>query len=127
MDFHHIAFDGASLGIVFQDLKNALAGIELQPEAVSAFDVALHEQEVLQSSVYEKAENYFDTLTGGECNMSIIPPSPKVPETKENGDYREIIPELLSIIFAVIMESRLTPFSSPSFARRFSAIPVKMR
>ncbi|MDD3811824.1 MAG: amino acid adenylation domain-containing protein [Bacteroidales bacterium] len=92
MDFHHIAFDGASLGIVFQDLKNALAGIELQPEAVSAFDVALHEQEVLQSSVYEKAENYFDTLTGGECNMSIIPPSPKVPETKENGDYREIIP-----------------------------------
>ncbi|MDD4919571.1 MAG: amino acid adenylation domain-containing protein [Bacteroidales bacterium] len=91
MDFHHIAFDGTSMGIFLQDLKHALEGKDLSPEAVSAFDVSLFEQEALKSPAYQKAQEYFDTLTGGECSMSVIPPSPKVAEGKEAGDYSQTI------------------------------------
>jgi len=92
MDLHHIAFDGVSMGIFLQDLKHALEGKDLSPEAVSAFDVSLYEQETLKSPAYQKAQDYFDTLTGGECSMSVIPPSPKVPEGKENGNYNQTVP-----------------------------------
>ncbi|NLH23699.1 MAG: AMP-binding protein, partial [Bacteroidales bacterium] len=92
MDIHHIAFDGVSMGIFLQDLKHALEGKDLSPETVSAFDVSLYEQETLKSPAYQKAQDYFDTLTGGECSMSVIPPSPKVPEGKENGNYSQTVP-----------------------------------
>ena len=35
MDFHHIAFDGASMGVFLQDLKQVLEGKELLAESVS--------------------------------------------------------------------------------------------
>jgi len=92
MDFHHIAFDGFSMGIFLQDLKSALEGKGLSAEAVSAFDVALYEQEALGSEAFSKAEKYFDELTGGECSMSVIPPSTRIPETREKGSCEEILP-----------------------------------
>jgi acyl carrier protein len=91
MDFHHIVFDGASMGIFMQDLKQVLEGKELKAETVTAFDVSLYEQEALQSPVFLQAQEYFDALTGGECSMSVIPPSPKVPEGKEAGEYSETV------------------------------------
>ncbi|MFA4997436.1 MAG: amino acid adenylation domain-containing protein, partial [Bacteroidales bacterium] len=92
LDFHHIAFDGASLGIFLQDLMMALEGKSPVSGTVSAFDVALYEQEALRSPAYHQAEAYFDSLTGGECSMSVIPPSPRVPEGKEAGEYSEKVP-----------------------------------
>ena len=92
MDFHHIAFDGASMGIFMQDLKQVLEGKEIFAELVTAFDVSLYEQEALQSPAYLQAEEYFDALTGGECTMSVIPPSPKVPEGKDAGEYSQTVP-----------------------------------
>ncbi len=91
MDFHHIAFDGASMGIFLEDLREVLEGKELKAETVTAFDVSLYEQEALQSPVFLQAQEYFDALTGGECSMSVIPPSPKVPEGKEAGEYSETV------------------------------------
>ena len=91
MDFHHIAFDGASMGVFLQDLKQVLEGKELLAESVSAFDVSLYEKEALQSPAYRQAEAYFNALTGGGCTMSVIPPSPKVSEENDAGEYRETV------------------------------------
>ncbi|MFA5769607.1 MAG: amino acid adenylation domain-containing protein, partial [Bacteroidales bacterium] len=92
MDFHHIIFDGTSMGIFLQDMKTALEGKQIEPETVSAFDVSLYELEALKSPAYTEAEKYFDALTGGECSMSVIPPSSRVPEGKDAGELKQTLP-----------------------------------
>ena len=48
MDFHHIMFDGTSLGIFINDLNSVLAGKEIESEAKSIFDFAKKEQKLLK-------------------------------------------------------------------------------
>jgi len=78
MDIHHIVFDGVSMGVFINDLKQALQGAPLEPEAYTAQDRAIDEQQLLQSDRYSEAQTYFDQLLEG--NESANYPACGTPE-----------------------------------------------
>ncbi len=67
MDFHHIVFDGNSTIVFESDLQSILNNLptkehKIDKETYTAYDRALDEQEMRESSMYATAEKYFDTL-----------------------------------------------------------------
>ena len=73
-DMHHLIFDGTSNLIFMQELKTVLEGGEIQTESYTAYDNALLEAEMMQSSQYQEAEAYFDNLING-VNSTVYPHS----------------------------------------------------
>ena len=73
-DFHHIVFDGASLTILLDDLKEAFEGRSLVQESFTAFDRALEEEALTGSEKYKEAKEYFDHLLSGNV-MTVFPHS----------------------------------------------------
>ena len=61
-DIHHIIFDGGSDFVLRNDLSKVLHGEALQSEVYSAFERALDERAMRQSSEFEEAERWFDGL-----------------------------------------------------------------
>lgn len=64
-DFHHIIFDGASMEIFLEDLERAYKGMELEPEGVDGFQIALQEEQLRKTDRYAKAKAYFSQLCKG--------------------------------------------------------------
>ena len=64
-DFHHIINDGLSDAAFYRDVLTAYSGGEVQPEAVTAFDFAIYEQELRNESRYAEAGEYFSRLLDG--------------------------------------------------------------
>ncbi|MEG1643745.1 MAG: amino acid adenylation domain-containing protein, partial [Bacteroidales bacterium] len=58
-DFHHIIYDGTSMGIFYSDLSRAYNGEQLLKESYTAFDVAYYEDEQSREEPYLKAVGYF--------------------------------------------------------------------
>ena len=65
IDIHHLVYDGLSEGVFLGDIFKAYQGQQLAKEAVSAFDFALYEDELLKGESYKKAEDFLDHLVGG--------------------------------------------------------------
>ena len=65
LDIHHIIFDGVSATILMHDIKRAYEGETLSAETYTAFDRSLDEEQLLLSSRYQEAEQYFDNLMAG--------------------------------------------------------------
>jgi gramicidin S synthase 2 len=63
-DFHHIIFDGASVGIFINDLAKAYRGETLETEQHSAFELALSENGLSESVKFIEAKAYFDSIIG---------------------------------------------------------------
>lgn len=79
-DFHHIIFDGGSNLLFEVELQKALDGETLIPEAYTAFDRALDEQEMMKPENCAEADAWFDNLlSGGEA---ILYPKSAEPEEK---------------------------------------------
>jgi amino acid adenylation domain-containing protein len=72
-DFHHIIFDGSSMGIFIKDLAAAYRGEQLYPESYTAFDVAARETDNENSAKYKKAKAYYKTLIGDMEGASKLP------------------------------------------------------
>ncbi|MBP1562525.1 MAG: amino acid adenylation domain-containing protein [Oscillospiraceae bacterium] len=92
-DFHHIIFDGTSLGIFLRDLDSVLAGKELDGERKTIFDIALEEKRALSSREFTDAKSYYDSLLKGcpDCTL----PSPDRNEETETAGFECISrPEL---------------------------------
>ncbi|MBO6060091.1 MAG: AMP-binding protein, partial [Bacteroidaceae bacterium] len=64
-DFHHLISDGLSEEVFYNDLLTAYKDGSVENEELSAFDVALYEQELKKSGRYEEAQEYFDRLLEG--------------------------------------------------------------
>ena len=82
-DIHHIIYDGLSSDVFLQSVLAAYDGKPLQPEAVTAYDFALYEQTMKQTPVYERAQQYFETLTAS-ANVLSMPDSDQ-PDGKDTG------------------------------------------
>lgn len=62
MDFHHIVFDGVSAMVFFDTLAKTYAGENVPEEEYSAFEFAADEADLMLSSEYEEAEQWFKSL-----------------------------------------------------------------
>jgi gramicidin S synthase 2 len=71
-DVHHLIFDGSSMTLLLNDLKEAFEGKQLHKEEYTAFDRAIEETELARSEKYAEAEAYFDRMVGN-TNMTIFP------------------------------------------------------
>ncbi|MGN0669605.1 MAG: amino acid adenylation domain-containing protein [Oscillospiraceae bacterium] len=94
-DFHHIIFDGTSLGIFLRDLDCVLAGKEPSAERKSIFDIALEEKKALASHEFTDAKSYYDSLMKGcpDCTL----PSPDRNEENETAGFECISRPELSV------------------------------
>ncbi|MDR0951797.1 MAG: amino acid adenylation domain-containing protein [Oscillospiraceae bacterium] len=72
-DFHHIIFDGSSMGIFMRDLARAYAGEKLETEKYTAFDVSLAEEALEDGAKYRKAKKFFENLIGDGEGASPLP------------------------------------------------------
>ena len=81
MDMHHTVFDGLSDDVFLDDVKADLHGEALTGETVTAYDYALYEQELKESSEWGKAESYFDDLLS-DAAVASIPDSENTDGTK---------------------------------------------
>ena len=75
-DFHHIIYDGTSMGIFFSDLSRAYNGEPLQPEDYTAFDKACEEVEEYKGTAYKEAEEYFANKLRGVAMTQLPPAAP---------------------------------------------------
>ena len=82
-DIHHIIYDGLSSDVFLQSVLTAYDGKPLQPETVTAYDFALYEQAMKQTPVYERAQQYFETLTASANVLSM--PDSDLPDGQETG------------------------------------------
>ena len=71
-DIHHIVFDGTSMTILLNDLKEAFEGGQPAAEDFTAFDRALEEEALTRSEKYAEAEQYFGNLLGS-TSMTVFP------------------------------------------------------
>jgi gramicidin S synthase 2 len=90
-DIHHIVFDGSSMGVLLNDLKEAFEGKFIAPEEFTSFDRALEEQSLVRSEKYSEAEAYFDKLLGN-TSMTVFPSSVQEPYTGTAIDAKVFIP-----------------------------------
>ena len=58
-DFHHIIFDGTSMHIFLSDVDKAYRGENIEAEPFTGFSVALKEEEVRNSDVYQQAKEWY--------------------------------------------------------------------
>ncbi|MDR3328499.1 MAG: amino acid adenylation domain-containing protein, partial [Prevotellaceae bacterium] len=86
-DFHHIIFDGWSMGVFLSDLSRAFAGEALAPETFTAFDHALLEQRVDRTAQMEDDRKWYTALLGdGEGSTQL----PADHESAQRGAQREL-------------------------------------
>ena len=74
MDMNHIVFDGISTAVFLADVIKAYHGEPLAPEAYTAFDFALDEQDIIGTAQYQEAEKRFGNLVG-EAGGAVYPSS----------------------------------------------------
>ncbi len=89
-DFHHIAFDGASLDLFLRDLAMAYEGQAPEKEQLSGFHAALLEKRREGSAEWQADKDYFDSCLKGvesasEIAGDIANPSGRV------GSPREVV------------------------------------
>ena len=61
-DIHHVVYDGLSISIFMADVRKAYEGEEPEGETLTAFDLALYEEEQQGSEAWQKAEKRYDLL-----------------------------------------------------------------
>lgn len=74
-DIHHIIYDGGSTFAFEGDTVKALNGEEVVTQAYTAYDRTLDEQEMHNMPMYEKAEQFFDTLMSQDYEVASYPHS----------------------------------------------------
>ncbi|MBO7673963.1 MAG: amino acid adenylation domain-containing protein [Atopobiaceae bacterium] len=89
-DFHHIVFDGTSLGILLRDVSAIYAGAQVEPESWSGYEVALEEQTRRQGPTYAKARAYYDKTFGGLEAQSL--PIPDALDAPGEGQRELVVP-----------------------------------
>ena len=79
-DLHHIIFDGSSFEVLVRDINAAYDGMQLEPEALTGFDIAYLEEENRKSSVYDEAFAWHTKEFDG-LNVDSLP----ISDQKEEG------------------------------------------
>ena len=74
MDFHHVIFDGMSMGILLSDLEKAYRGEEVDKETFSGFEVAQEEEILRNTAIYSDAKEW-NTKEFGDLEITSLPAS----------------------------------------------------
>lgn len=61
-DFHHLIFDGASVALLFEQLKTVYEGGNIEPEKYTYYDYVENEIAAENGEEYKKAEKFFDNM-----------------------------------------------------------------
>ena len=72
-DFHHLAFDGASMGIFLKDMAAALGGGAIEAEAYTYADFANEQQQFAESEEFEEQTAHFADLLADFETASELP------------------------------------------------------
>ncbi|MEE1159601.1 MAG: amino acid adenylation domain-containing protein, partial [Atopobiaceae bacterium] len=94
-DFHHIVFDGTSLGILLRDVSAAYAGEALEPEAWSGFEVAQEETQRRQGPAYQRARDFYQKTFGGLEVESL--PIPDALDAPGEGQRELVVPSGIDV------------------------------
>jgi len=71
LDFHHVIFDGTTLGIILREIEYIYRGKQIEKEEFSIFDMSHYEELIEQSEEYLKSEQLFnDDFSDLECQNS---------------------------------------------------------
>ncbi|MBP3225793.1 MAG: AMP-binding protein, partial [Methanobrevibacter sp.] len=73
-DFHHLITDGASQGILFEDIGKAYDNEDIEKEIVDGYVFSLIENDLQNSERYESAEKYFDDKLSDEIESTVLTP-----------------------------------------------------
>ena len=74
LDIHHIIFDGTSLKILMEDIDAAYCGKELSADAPVMAELALAEQELRRTPVFEEGRQWYArNFDCGDCFTRLLP------------------------------------------------------
>ncbi|WP_255882418.1 MULTISPECIES: non-ribosomal peptide synthetase [unclassified Ruminococcus] len=87
-DFHHIISDGTSIAVFADELNRVMNDEEPIGEIFTQFDLAISEQNAINSDEHEKAKQYYDSVfsTVSECT---VPDRDTFGETEKCGFYKQ--------------------------------------
>ena len=100
MDFHHIIFDGTSMGILIMDINDAYRGKVLEQETWSGFEVAQEEEALRLSDDYQKAATW-NKAVFGSLDISSLPEPDVTPTSVAYG--QQLLP--LHITYDQLLEA----------------------
>ena len=108
MDFHHIIFDGYSLNVFMNQLKDVYEGKSIEAEDYTYFDYVDDEIKAEKSEEYSKAEKFFEDMLKDFESASEIPHD--LNGKMEDGSLAQIsMPFNMDKIEAFCTENNITP------------------
>ena len=73
-DFHHIITDGASQGLLFEEIGKAYNNEETEAEIVDGYVFSLIESDLQNSERYQTAKKFFDDKLSDEIESTVLTP-----------------------------------------------------
>ncbi|OAJ74063.1 hypothetical protein AYJ08_10560 [Brevibacillus sp. SKDU10] len=113
LDFHHIAADGTSLGILLHELSQLYGGEEIPAPIFGYKEYAVWQNQWLTSSDKQKQENYWMNIFANQVPLLNWKTSKERPALKSyEGDFltNETNEELLTGLHAYCAQTGTTPF-----------------
>lgn len=95
-DFHHIVFDGTSLGILLSDASAAYAGKALEPERWSGYEVAQNEDLRRQGPAYQRARDFY-AKTFDSLEVESLP-LPDALDAPGEGHGEVVVPSGIDVV-----------------------------
>ncbi|MEC0696474.1 surfactin non-ribosomal peptide synthetase SrfAA [Bacillus atrophaeus] len=72
-DMHHIISDGASVGVLIEEMSQLYAGETLEPLRIQYKDYSVWQQQFIQSELYRKQEDHWLKELDGELPVLTLP------------------------------------------------------
>ena len=117
-DFHHIVFDGTSLGILLRDTSAAYAGELLEAETWSGYEVSQEEELRREGPTYGRARDFYQRTFGGLEVESL--PIPDALDDPGEGQSELVVPCGLGVsqleAFAVRYRTTANVVATAAFA-----------
>lgn len=108
LDFHHIAVDGVSMHLFFEDWSKQYSGEELSPQAVQFKDFAVWYGKQNNTARNQTLQQYWSSLLTGEL------PILQLPTDKERPDIQSFKGDTLSVQLDSQLTERLKKLAADS-------------
>ena len=109
MDFHHIIFDGTSVGVICKEIALAYDGNEIPEEQISQLDLSILEEKAQDTEEYKTSKEFYEKkLSGIESRSEITTDFPE-DSTVENKPCSE---------FTLFVGDELSPDNVTGFVNK---------
>ncbi|MCK4258240.1 MAG: SDR family NAD(P)-dependent oxidoreductase [Halanaerobiales bacterium] len=113
LDMHHIITDGVSIDILINEFTALYEGNELDELRIQYKDYAVHQNQIQNSDLLTKQEEYWLEMFAGEIPVLNLPtdyPRPKVKSFEGSTVSRELSSDLLEHIYTLAKDTDTTLF-----------------